>query len=107
MRTKPKPKLKPGQVVKIKKLSDQYNTYICTGYDRTDLEPEYILHSFNNDKWEYVLMDIGKKKVCIYEDNKPTLKNNKVDAYLSRDDCRLILAIKDAFKAELVKLCEE
>ncbi len=53
--------------------------------------------------WEHVIMTIGKKQVCIYEGEKPRLES-AIDCYLSRDDCRLVLAIKEAFKAEMIML---
>jgi len=56
--------------------------------------------NFVDKSWEYVIMRISNKQLCIYEGVRPSGLN--VDAYMSRDDLKLLLNIKEALKADEV-----
>jgi hypothetical protein len=54
-------------------------------------------------KWEYVLMKISGKDVCIFEGDKPP-SDIQAERFISKEDLKLLLALKEALGAEQVIL---
>ncbi|RLF68163.1 MAG: hypothetical protein DRN26_00405 [Thermoplasmata archaeon] len=55
--------------------------------------------------WQYAILSLGEKRVCIFEKNKPT--DIEADVFISRADSNLLLAMKEAFRAEAVVIGEK
>ena len=54
------------------------------------------------DDWGYAILRVKDKRLCIYGKNKPVDKGNDIDVYLNEGDCKLLLDIYKAFKANSI-----
>jgi len=59
-----------------------------------------------NDGWQYATVYLpGQKKIVIYEGDKP--QDVEGDIFITKADSKLLLDVKEAFKAEAVVIGEE
>lgn len=52
-------------------------------------------------EWEYIIMCTNGKRICLHKGTKPHLESS-IDAYLSKEDCRILRMVKEIFKAKTI-----
>ena len=66
------------------------------------LEPSQVADQASDVVYE--LLTIGEKTVCVYDRTRPPVK---ADIFLKKEEAKILLAIRDIFRAESVRIDKE